>query len=50
MTLARRAAQAARLPMASVEKGARGGGSKHTDNRRHHVLITTCMQSDRGQQ
>jgi hypothetical protein len=32
MTLARRAAQAARLPMASVQMGAKGGGDNRTDD------------------
>jgi hypothetical protein len=31
MTLARRAAQVARLPMASVQMGAKGGGGNRTD-------------------
>ena len=48
MTLARRAAQAARLRGTSVNSGAKSGGRVHTDNRRHHVLIAPCMQSSQG--
>jgi hypothetical protein len=46
ITLARRAAQAARLPTASVEMGAKGGGRVRTNDGRHHALIAPCMQSD----